>query len=210
MANLIETVRVRNGRAPLWHLHLRRLARSCGALGVPFPAALKVPEGGPDRIHRLEVSQAGVALAERSVPPPGPVRLVTASTVHPGYRHKTTAREAFVEADREAARRGGDAALLLTAAGIVAEASIWCLYWWEGDQIAAPALDLGILEGVSRMRIEEISGPLAEFRVRPEALRGRSIFLSNAVRGVVEVASVDAVPVPVHPGTLRLSEAFWP
>jgi branched-subunit amino acid aminotransferase/4-amino-4-deoxychorismate lyase len=151
-----------------------------------------------------------MTLAERSVPPRTPVRLVTTSTVHPGYPHKTTAREAFVEADGEAARRGGDAALLLTAGGLVAEASIWCLYWWEGDRLAAPALDLGILEGVSRMRIEAIAGPVAESRVRPETLRGRSVFLSNAVRGIAEVESLDAVPVPVHPGTSRLSEAFWP
>ena len=31
MADLIETIRIRNGVAPLWYLHLRRLAGSCGA-----------------------------------------------------------------------------------------------------------------------------------------------------------------------------------
>ncbi|MDH4347663.1 MAG: aminotransferase class IV [Gemmatimonadota bacterium] len=210
MTSLLETVRVRNGRAPLWPLHLRRLARSCEALGVPFPSVLKVPAGGPDRVHRLEVGPGGVALAERSVPPPAPVRLVTTSTVHPRYPHKVTARQAFADADREAARLGGDAALLLTGGGLVAEASIWCLYWWEGDRIFAPALELGILEGVSRMRVEEIAGPVAERRVGPEALEGRPVFVSNAVRGIVEVERFGALSVPVHPGTRRLAEAFWP
>ena len=37
METLIETVRIRNGVAPLWYLHLRRLAASCRALGVPLP-----------------------------------------------------------------------------------------------------------------------------------------------------------------------------
>jgi branched-subunit amino acid aminotransferase/4-amino-4-deoxychorismate lyase len=32
-ATLIETVRVRNGVAPLWELHLQRLVASCRALG---------------------------------------------------------------------------------------------------------------------------------------------------------------------------------
>ena len=37
MDTLIETVRLRNGAAPLWYLHVRRLATSCRALGVPIP-----------------------------------------------------------------------------------------------------------------------------------------------------------------------------
>ena len=32
MDTLIETVRLRNGAAPLWYLHVRRLATSCRAL----------------------------------------------------------------------------------------------------------------------------------------------------------------------------------
>ena len=54
MPSLIETVRIRNGVAPLWYLHLRRLVTSCKALGVPLPGELLTPGGGPDRIHRLE------------------------------------------------------------------------------------------------------------------------------------------------------------
>ena len=37
---LIETIRVRQGAAPLWYLHLRRLAVSCKALGIPLPGEL--------------------------------------------------------------------------------------------------------------------------------------------------------------------------
>ena len=60
MPSLIETVRIRNGVAPLWYLHLRRLATSCKALGVPLPGELLTPEGGADRIHRLEVGPRGL------------------------------------------------------------------------------------------------------------------------------------------------------
>jgi hypothetical protein len=45
MPDLIETVRIRNGVAPLWYLHLRRLAGSCKALGIPLPGALPTPAG---------------------------------------------------------------------------------------------------------------------------------------------------------------------
>jgi len=107
-------------------------------------------------------------------------------------------------------RSGGKAPLLLTARGLVAEGSIWCLYWWEGDRIAGPALDLGILEGVSRMRIEEVAGPVVERKIRLEELAGRALFLSNAVRGIIEPETFDSVVVPRHSGIEGLREAFWP
>ena len=66
---LIETIRIRNSAAPLWYLHLRRLAVSCKALGVPLPGELLTPEGGADRVHRLEVGMRGVQVSERLVGP---------------------------------------------------------------------------------------------------------------------------------------------
>ena len=210
MTALIETVRIRGGRAPLWQLHLRRLSRSCQALRIPIPPLLREPGGGVDRVHRFEVGPKGFTLAERQVPSPAPVRLVTVPTVHPGYSHKTTARDAFVQAEQAAMRSGGNAPLLLTSRGLVAEGAIWCLYWWEGDRIAGPALELGILEGVSRMRIEEMTGPILERKVRLKELAGRPIFLSNAVRGIIEPETLDSGAVPRHSGTEGLREAFWP
>lgn len=209
MTGLIETVRVRNGVAPLWYLHLRRLVASCQTLGIPFPRALEVPEGGADRVHRLEVGPGGVEVTSRAVGPVAPVKLHTSAVAHRPYRHKTTERAQFTRAAEEARAAGADDGLLLTAEGQVAEPTIWCLYWWEGDTLCAPALDLGILPGVSRMRIEELHGPLAERRVGRRAITGRSIFLSNAVRGVVEVASLDGAEVPSHPRTAALRERFW-
>ena len=207
---LLETVRLRDGRAPLWYLHLRRLASSCRALGVPFPLEFTVPAGGADRVHRMQVGPQGMTLTERPLEATGRVHLRTVTVPHPGYRHKTTDRGAFERATAEARRAGADEALLLSAEGWVAEAAIWCLFWWEGEALAAPPLDLGILPGVSRLRIEELHGPLLEQRVRPGGLEGRPLFLANAVRGIVEVATLDGRPVPGHPGTARLAGRFWP
>jgi branched-subunit amino acid aminotransferase/4-amino-4-deoxychorismate lyase len=203
---LIETIRVIGGQAPLYGLHLRRLVASCQALGIPFPLAFKIPEGGPDRAHRLEVGLGGVTVTERPIGSVAPVRLRTSAIVHPAYRHKTTDRAAF---DNAQAQGRPDEALLLTAAGEVAEASIWCFFWWEGDTLCAPALALDILPGVSRMRVEELAGPVAERRLARPALRGRSVFVTNALRGVVPVISWDAEPVPKHPATAFLASRFW-
>jgi len=49
-----------------------------------------------------------------------------------------------------------------------------------------------------------------EERVPVVALAGRSLFIVNAVRGIVEVGVFDGAPVPRDPRTAELSFAFWP
>jgi branched-subunit amino acid aminotransferase/4-amino-4-deoxychorismate lyase len=206
---LIETVRIRDGRAPLWPLHRARLEASCQALGIPFPCALEEPYGGADRAIRLEVGRDGAAISERTVGPTDPVRLAISAVTHQPYPHKTTERMLFDRARAEALGLGADDALLLTARGEVAEASIWSLFWWEGEILCAPALDLGILPGVSRRRIAAFAGPVTERRCGRDGLRGRSLFVSNAVRGMVEVAALDGEPVPPHAATAEIRRRFW-
>ncbi len=206
---LIETVRVRRGEAPLWGLHLRRLFRSCVELGVPAPRELEVPGGGRDRVHRLTVGPRGVEVTERSVGSTSAVDLVTAGVVHRSYPHKTTERGAFDLALAEAQRAGADDAVLVTQTGYVAECAIWTVFWWEGEgELCTPALELGVLPGVARDRISELV-PLVERRVGRAALDGRSLFVANAARGIVEVATLDGAKVPDSPGTDQLKRRFW-
>jgi branched-subunit amino acid aminotransferase/4-amino-4-deoxychorismate lyase len=210
MPSLIETVRIRNGAAPLWYLHLRRLATSCKALGVPLPGELITPGGGADRIHRLEVGPRGVKLSARPVGSTAPVSLALATVVHRSYTHKTTDRVQFNRALEEARAAGADDAIMLTAGGWVAECAVWGLFWWEGGRLCAPALELGVLPGVARARLEEMAGGLVERRVRLGDLEGRSLFVANAARGVVPVATLEGRKVPQDPGTARVSGTFWP
>lgn len=207
--NLIETVRIRNGVAPLWYLHLRRLAGSCKALGVPLPGELLTPGGGQDRVHRLEVGPRGVKISERPVGSTAPVSLVLSSVTHRPYPHKTTDREPFDRALEEARRAGADDAILLTRGGYVAECAVWGLFWWESGRLCAPPLELGVLPGVARARLDEMVGGLVERRVKPADLEGRSLFLANAARGLVPVAILERRPVAQDPGTERLSGMFW-
>jgi branched-subunit amino acid aminotransferase/4-amino-4-deoxychorismate lyase len=209
MPSLIETVRIRNGVAPLWYLHLRRLGSSCKALGVPLPGELPTPSGGPDRIHRLEVGPRDLQVSERAVGGTDPVSLVTARVVHRPYPHKTTERAQFDRALEEAKTAGADDAVLLTEGGYVAECAIWGIFWWEDDLLCAPPLSLEILPGVARARLAELTGGLTDRRVGPDALAGRSLLVANAARGVVPVASFQGRPVPQNPGTSRLSASFW-
>src|SRR3954449_13044257 len=207
-AALIETIRVRDGAAPLWRLHLRRLTQSCRALGLPVPEGLVPPEGEPDRVHRLEVSERGCTVTERAPGPAHPVRLVTTAVAHHPYPHKTMARAQFEQAAAEARAAGADEGLLLSPAGEVAETSIWSVFWWEGGRLCAPALALGILPGVARARIGELV-PIEEHRVARSGLEGRALFLANAARGIVEVATLDGIAVPRSPETDALRARFW-
>jgi branched-subunit amino acid aminotransferase/4-amino-4-deoxychorismate lyase len=211
MPDLIETVRIRGGVAPLWYLHLRRLAGSCKALGIPLPGELLTPSGGADRVHRIQVGSRGAAVSERPVGPAEPVRLVTVSgAAYRPYPHKTTERAQFAHAIEQARARGADDGVLLAEGGWVAETGIWSLFWWEDGRVAAPPLALGVLPGVARARIAEQTGGPVERRVRMDHLRGRALFVANAVRGVVPVALLDGAEVPSDGATEGLARAFWP
>ena len=207
---LIETMRIRNGLAPLWYLHIRRLATSCKALGIPLPGELPPPEGGLDRTVRWEVGMRGVQESERLVEPVERVKLIISRIAHHPYPHKTTDRAQFDRALDKARGAEADDALLLTPGGYLAETAIWSVFWWEGGKLCAPALELGILPGVGRARIAELAGEIEERRATWSEVRGFPLFLANAVRGVAKVSAVQDDAVPSAKQTDDLATRFWP
>ena len=134
---LIETMRIRNGEAPLWYLHLRRLAVSCKALGIPLPGELEVPKGGNDRVYRLEVGMRGVQVSERLAGRPRRSSSSISKVAHHSYPYKTTDRAQFDRALDAARAAGADDALLLTPGGFVAETAIWSVLWWDYQSYVA-------------------------------------------------------------------------
>ncbi len=218
-AALIETARVISGRLPLLSLHNARLTISCRALGIPFPGPLEVPEGVVDGIVRFEVSADGVETTMRSqFPNPEipqsrnrgePIRLVLSDVAYRPYPHKTTDRGQFDDALARARRRDADDGLMVTLDGHVAECAIWSVFWWEEtDRLMCPPLEIGILPGVARARLSQLV-PLEGRRVEPLALAGRPMFVANAARGVVVVASLNGRAVPEDPRTEELAGGFW-
>ena len=207
---LIQTMRIRNGVAPLWYLHIRRLATSCKALGIPLPGELPPPEGGLDRTVRWEVGMRGVQESERLVEPVEAVKLIISRIAHHPYPHKTTERAQFDRARDKARGAEADDALLLTPGGYLAETAIWSVFWWEGGKLCAPAMELGILPGVGRARIMELAGPIEERRATWSEVRGLPMFLANAVRGVAKVSAVQDDRVPSAKQTDELAAHFWP
>jgi len=212
---LIETMRVRAGRIPFLERHLARLARSLGALGLPKPsqdvAALVKPFADTgDAVLRVEVRDGRASVTVRELPALEPPAVITASEPHEPYPHKTTERDRFDDAATEAEVAEADDALLLTHEGWVAEGTVWTVCWWDGDTLCTPTLDLGILPGIGRARVLELVKRVEQGRYPEQALRGKSLFLTNAVRGSVPMASLDGVPVPADARTAELAQRFWP
>jgi len=92
----------------------------------------------------------------------------------------------------------------------VAEGTVWTVFWWDGSALHTPALALGILPGIGRARVLEIANGVEEARAPEPALRGKTLFLTNAVRGIVPIASLDQAPVPTDSRTSELATRFWP
>jgi branched-subunit amino acid aminotransferase/4-amino-4-deoxychorismate lyase len=208
---LIETMRLRQGRVPLWDLHRARLERSARALSIVVPDELAPPVGGADRVCRLELGPRGrLYWSERKPGTPEHLRLRTCAVPHRGYRHKSTDRAWLDAARLEAAAAGADDALLVTENGFVAESSVWSVLWWEDGRLCAPPLALGVLPGVARERLAAVAGGITEQELPASNLAARSPFLANAARGVVLISQLDDHTVPAAEVTGRLRDAFWP
>ncbi len=206
---LIETVRVREGRAPLWPLHSARVNRSAGMLGVELPD-LAPPVGGVDRVVRYAIEAGRVTLSERDVGSVAPVHLVTSPAAHRGYPHKVADRGWLTAARHGVQQLGGDDALLLDGEGRLIEATLWAVGWWDGDRLCFPPLDLGGLPSVARNRLAEIArGGVREVALHRDQLAWRALVVCNAARGIVPVATLDGEPVPGNHRTGALADRFW-
>jgi len=211
---LIETMRARKGRLPWLGRHLARLRASVTTLGLVAPPPdiadlALIAAGFGERVVRLELRDGHVEVSTRDVAEQQAVALVVSDEHYRPYPHKTTRREQFGRALANARRIGAHDALLITADGYVAEGTAWSLFWWDNGSLCTPSQQLGILPGIGRSRIMELTG-VKEARVRVPDLAARSLFLVNAVRGVVEISRLEGEPVPSDPRTTELSASFWP
>ena len=167
------------------------------------------PSGGGDRVVRLLLDRGGFTATERSAETPPTLRLAVVAQRHPGYPFKTTARTPFDRASAQARKAGADEPVLLADGGMVAEAARWGIYWWEDQLLCAPPLALGILPSVARARIAELVR-IVERNADPDRVARRPVFLANAARGIVEVASWDGRAVVASGLTSALAARFWP
>jgi len=211
---VFETIRVRDGWAPLLSRHAARLDRTCRALHLPGPDQpldqIVTPWlGEGDLVVRVQVGRGGASVQTREVPPAGLLDIIVPDVPHAAYPFKVVARGRFHAALEAATAAGADDALLVTAEGVVAEGTSWSIFWWEGERLATPPLRLGILPGIARARVMELVATV-ERECGAADLVGSSLFATNAVRGLVPIERLNGVTLPPDSRTDRLTARFWP
>jgi len=113
---------------------------------------------------------------------------------------KSTSYAMNMAAEAEARRRGADDAVFLARGGIVLEGPVTNVWWRLDDVLYTPALELGILAGVTRATLMEEAAALG-IEVREgafplEHLAGADeAFTSSSVREVMPVVELDGAPV---------------
>jgi branched-chain amino acid aminotransferase len=115
-----------------------------------------------------------------------------------------------VLAAEEAARRGADEALLLTAEGLVAEGARSNLFWVRKEVVYTPSLDTGILPGITRARATALARAMGfevrEVEAKRKALdRADEIFYTNSSSWTMPVTRLDGrrVGPPAGAGSKR-------
>jgi branched-chain amino acid aminotransferase len=220
---VFEVIRLYAGVPYALTEHLDRLERSAAAIELrverePFEeeiAALLAEFGAHEGQLRLVVTRGGRRLAfTEDLPARGEtVRLATV-TYSPNVilnGVKSLSYAANMEATRIAQGKGAEEAVLVRPDGIVLEAPTSTIFWVSYDGVLrTPALDVGILESITRDRIvrelhvEEGAFQLEDLHATHEA------FLASTVREVQPVASIDDRRLPDPPGerTREATEAF--
>ena len=117
-------------------------------------------------------------------------------------------------AKTEAEARGYDEAILLNAAGKVAEASAMNVFVVRGSQLITPDVSQDILEGITRRSIIELAGAAGiEVVERPvdksELLMADEVFLSGTAAQITPVKEIEQYTLPPQrPITERLQKSF--
>ena len=119
----------------------------------------------------------------------------------------------------EAKRAGAYEAMMCNSEGKVVEGSSSNIFMVQAGKIRTPALEDGLLDGITRRRVVELAGalgrPVEETHLVPEDLRGADeAFLTSSVRGVMPVTRVsgqtigEGTPGPVTRDLMDLYARF--
>jgi 4-amino-4-deoxychorismate lyase len=231
-----EAIRAYRGVPFQLEAHLARLEVSASMLEVPLPSDIAgwvrtIAEEGGDCIVRVLVSRGGDVDS-----PEGPTRVIVLSmpvppqpeepslAIVPAPWHsagaswdlmgaKTLSYAPNMAAVRAARRRGFDDAVLVDRDGVVLEGPTFSVAWmWDGV-LETPALDLGILDSITRrVLIEEakvVGVDVVEGRWATDRLLAADEALAfSTVREVSAVRRIEDRRYPSGPVVTGLVEAF--
>lgn len=233
---LFETLRAHRGDLPWWDAHWARLSRGGQRLGLALPdqarvraeAAALFADGG-DGVLKLIVTRGGGArgyappveaqphwlLARHPLPAAAPegglclhwcTTRLASQPLLAGIKHCNRLEQVLARA--ECAAAGADEGLVCDAAGEVVSATSANLFVLREGRWATPSLDRCGVAGTCR---EYLLAPLAahEARIGPADVEAAdAVFLCNAVRGILPVASLGARAWAPHPAVASARRAL--
>ncbi len=230
---LYETIRVKEGTAVRLDRHLSRLDEGLRLLDFPSIdhgtlrdsiRAVLASNGLTEASVRLTITR-GVAARGMMPDPkglptivvsaapyvaPSPARLIIASVTRrnehsPLSRIKTTNCLDSVMARMEAGQRGADEAVLLNAAGLVAETSAANIFAVIAGRVITPRVTDGALPGVMRGFVFERQS-VEERSLQPSDLTtAQEVFLTSSL-GIRPVVALEGTIFPVGPVCTGLLE----
>ncbi|HSK91473.1 MAG TPA: aminotransferase class IV [Euzebyales bacterium] len=211
--------------------HLARLDRSLAAIGLP-PAPMEVlrkdiaqildGQAG-DGALRFYVTSTGSRIVSVTEPPVRtPLRRLRSQpapwirplgTYGPASA-KTMSYGPNMAASRAAERAGADDALLVSLEDVVLEGPTFAVMWVRDGRVHAPALELGLVDSISRRTVLEIATgagiPHETGRYQLDDVLGADeVMTSSAVRPLVALEMIDGHRLPADaPVTARLAEGL--
>lgn len=234
-----ETLRVYGGRPFELEAHLDRLAGSAERIGLPKVERGELAHLVELALGAAGTPEAALRLFWTPGPPAGPptalamvseipawieemrargARVVTLLGVRaespwllPGT--KSTSYAVNIAAEAEARRRDADDAVFVDADGVVLEGPVTNVWWRSGDVLRTPAVELGILAGVTRKVLLRLAPDLGyaveEGAFAVEELRSADeVFTSSSVRELMPVVAVDGHAVARGPAADALHAAL--
>jgi branched-chain amino acid aminotransferase len=218
---VFEVIRLYEGRPLALREHLDRLERSAAAIELdaqraalePEIAALLEAHGHDDAQLRLIVTRGGRRIA--AIEPLADwgetvsLRSVTYAPTVILTGVKSLSYGANMQATRIAKAAGADEALLVRPDGIVLEAPTSTIFWADaGGQLHTPALDVGILDSITRRAVVEELHVLQGDYTLDSLLEATEAFLASTTREVQPVSAIDGRPFETGPRTADAHEAF--
>jgi branched-chain amino acid aminotransferase len=218
--------------------HLERFGASAAALRLPAPSAAqldtavrRVVRENALRDANLRITltrgyRAPTLLITARAPDPRHAEharrgwhLVTATTRRPSTaavpaQLKALGRTYALLARQEAADADVDDALLLTDSGDICEGPSWNVFWQRGSTLFTPALELGVLAGITRTAVIQLAPQLGlaveEGRWRRPVLDdAEEIFATMTSLGVVSCRSLDGRTLDPEPRTAAALQALY-
>lgn len=207
---LIETMRFDGLTIPLLDRHVARAQRSAEHFGFAFDAAAfrdavddALRDVGIETVCKVRATVGREGDIEVDVTPidtapaDGPRRFCIAETrVDSGNafrRHKTTRRDVYTQAQRDAEAAGADEAILLNERGEVTEGTWSSLFVQQGDRYVTPPVDCGLVPGVYRAHLLDTQPAMEAGILTVDDLRSAdALYCCNAVRGWRRAELVEA------------------